>query len=434
MDLLTTTLTAAVQSDFFAGGLALGAFGLLAASLRLGGQMLHRMISRRIWTSLTLDNRSTAYRHFYIWMEHNDVLAGSRHVRMTDDRWAIGTKGYAPAPGSHWFIHQGRICRLDRDLSEKAKVGAPYEQRPMETLHLTILFGQIGTLLRWIDEGRRIACTKDRIGPGLHILKGDYWDSLGDVPRRRIDTVLVDDDRIERVLEDMRWFYAARDWYAKRGVPWRRGYLFHGPPGTGKSSLIRALASELSRDIAALDLGRPSLGDDDLRDAMAYAPTGSLIAIEDVDAVFTRRDSAEKPTGVSFSGLLNAIDGVAAQEGRALIMTTNHKERLDPALIRPGRADLHMELGLISAATATRLFERFFPEDRALARQFRTRLDGHRISPAAVQGWLLASSADPVRAAGASGLIPAGPRIPPPDRPCRAAASPYRLPIPLSKP
>ncbi len=143
-------------------------------------------------------------------------------------------------------------------------------------------------------------------------------------------------------------------------------------------------------DIASLDIGRVTLTDDDLREAMMCAPKRSLIAIEDVDAVFTGREGGEKRPGVSFSGLLNAIDGVAAQEGRALVMTTNHKERLDPALIRPGRADVHTELGLVSAATARRLFERFFPGERDLAEAFERRLGDQQHSPAQIQGWLLA--------------------------------------------
>ncbi len=110
-------------------------------------------------------------------------------------------------------------------------------------------------------------------------------------------------------------------------------------------------------DIASLDTGRATLTDGDLREAMTCAPKGSLIIIEDVDAVFTQREGGEKRSGVSFSGLLNAIDGVAAQEGRALVMTTNRKERSDPALVRPGRADVHTALGLVSVATARRLTE-----------------------------------------------------------------------------
>ena len=405
IDMLNSFLSGALQSDFFAGGLALGAFGIAAATLRVVLIALYRVIMRRVWVSLTLDNRSAAYRHFCFWMEHNDVLAKSRHVRMTDGRWANGTKGYAPAPVRHWFVWRGNICRLERDIDEKSRVGGSHNQRPMETLHVTMLFGHISTILDWIAAGRQIAQTKDRIGPGLHILKGDYWENLGDIPRRSIDTVLVDDDRIAKVVEDMRWFYAARDWYVERGVPWRRGYLFHGPPGTGKSSLIRALASELSLDIATLDVGRATMTDDDLREALISAPKGSLIAIEDVDAVFTQRDDGGKRSGVSFSGLLNAIDGVAAQEGRALIMTTNHKEKLDPALIRPGRADVHTELGLVNAKTARRLFDRFFPAEEVLGAQFEQRLDNTRCSPAAIQGWLLANCSDPSSAALAIGLL-----------------------------
>ncbi len=404
MEAFDLFLTSALTSDFFAGGLTLGTFGIAAAFLRIAFMGLYRVIVRRVWVSLTLDNRSAAYRHFCIWMEQNNVLSHSRHVRMTDGKWARGTKGYAPAPGRHWFLWHGHLCRLERDINEKSKVGAAHNQRPMEVLNVTVLFGKVETILGWIAEGRALSQTRDRIGPGLHILKGDWWDHVGDVPRRSINTVLVDDDRIENVLDDMRWFYGASNWYAERGVPWRRGYLFYGPPGTGKSSLIRALASDLSLDIASLDIGRVTLTDDDLREAMMCAPKGSLIAIEDVDAVFTQREGGEKRSGISFSGLLNAIDGVAAQEGRALVMTTNHKEKLDPALIRPGRADVHTELGLVGAATARRLFDRFFPGEGDLARAFEQRLGDQKHSPAQIQGWLLTNSADPKAAAQVSGL------------------------------
>ncbi|MGH1415394.1 MAG: AAA family ATPase [Pelagimonas sp.] len=405
MEILVPILTNAFASDLFAGGLALGVFGVIAAFLRTTLIALYHALDKRIWVSLTLDNRSPTYRYFCIWMEQNRVLARSRHVRMTDGRWASGTKGFGPAPGRHWFFSGGKLCRLERDIDEKSKIGAAQNQRPMEVLQVTVLFGKVETILGWIETGKEVAQTKDRVGPGLHILKGDWWDHVGDVPRRSIKTVLVDDDRIESVLTDMRWFYRANDWYAERGIPWRRGYLFHGPPGTGKSSLIRALASEVSLDIATLDIGRSGLTDDDLREAMMCAPAGSLIAIEDIDAVFAQREGGEKRTGVSFSGLLNAIDGVAAQEGRALIMTTNHKDKLDPALIRPGRADVHVELGLVGAATARRLFARFFPDEHDLALLFERHLGGQTFSPAQIQGWLLTNSSNPYDAAQASGLI-----------------------------
>lgn len=141
MQMIEAFLADAMRSDFFAGGLALGAFGVTAAALRVGSMVLYRALMRRVWVSLTPDNRSSAYRHFCIWMEHNDVLSKARHVRMTDKTWASGTKGYAPAPGRHWFTKYGKICRLERELDEKSKIGGSHIQRPMETLRVTILFG-----------------------------------------------------------------------------------------------------------------------------------------------------------------------------------------------------------------------------------------------------------------------------------------------------
>lgn len=128
MEALDQFLTTALTSDFFAGGLALG---VALTFLRVAFMALYRVIVRRVWITLTLDNRSAAYRHSCIWMEQNNVLSHSRHVRMTDGKWARGTKGYAPAPGWHWFSWRGKLCRLERDINEQSKVGASHNQRPM---------------------------------------------------------------------------------------------------------------------------------------------------------------------------------------------------------------------------------------------------------------------------------------------------------------
>jgi len=80
--------------------------------------------------------------------------------------------------------------------------------------------------------------------------------------------------------------------------------------------------------------------------------------MEDVDAIFIERSKKEE-SGVTFSGLLNAIDGIGAQEGRLLFMTTNHIDRLDPALIRPGRCDIKIELKKATRGMISRMFDRF---------------------------------------------------------------------------
>lgn len=89
---------------------------------------------------------------------------------------------------------------------------------------------------------------------------------------------------------------------------------------------------------------------------------------------------------VTFSGLLNALDGVASSEGRIIFMTTNHIEVLDPALIRPGRVDLREYVGDATPAQIRKMFERFYEREDVLAEKFVKSLEGHKVSTAALQG------------------------------------------------
>ncbi|MGP6088477.1 AAA family ATPase [Antarctobacter jejuensis] len=409
---LTEMLTRAVGSDFFAGGLALGVFGAAIGMIRMVWFMARAQAQRRFAVSLTVDNRSAAYRHLYVWLDRKGALRRIRQVQSVGMRGSGDAEDiYAPAEGRHWFFWGGRLCSFDRSLREKTRVDGVNGAAPMEVLTVTMLFGRTETLRGWIDEGAEMCRVDEVCAPELHVLKGDWWDYVCDLPRRALDTILAEDDRLERLLADMRWFYDNEDWYRQRGVPWRRGYLLYGPPGTGKSSVIRALACELGKDVASISLSSPGLGDEDLRSGLSNAPRGAFLVLEDIDAGFTGRKSGEIRSGVSFSGLLNAIDGVAAQQGRVLVMTTNHRERLDPALIRPGRADLHVALDPVPARVAADLFLRFFPGEEGLAQQFAKALGARRFAPAALQGWLLQHAQDARTAATAEGLL-SGPVLP----------------------
>lgn len=110
-----------------------------------------------------------------------------------------------------------------------------------------------------------------------------------------------------------------------------------------------------------LSLDGDAINDDIISEALRTAPSNAIILLEDVDAVFVQRQS-NRYGGCSFSGLLNAIDGVLAQEGRILIMTTNHREKLDPALIRPGRCDQQYEIKKASKDQMERMYYRFFKD------------------------------------------------------------------------
>ena len=145
-----------------------------------------------------------------------------------------------------------------------------------------------------------------------------------------------------------------------KGVPYRRGYLLFGPPGTGKTSFVQAIAGALKLNLCYVNLSNGEMTDDTLNRLLTDAPERSIILLEDIDAMFNQREMTYK-SKLSFSGFLNALDGVRSQEGQILFMTTNHKEKLDAALLRPGRADVHVNLNLASEKQIKCLFERFFP-------------------------------------------------------------------------
>jgi mitochondrial chaperone BCS1 len=200
--------------------------------------------------------------------------------------------------------------------------------------------------------------------------------------KRQRDTLALDLSVENELFTDLDRFLANRDLYTQRGIPWRRGYLFYGPPGTGKTSLVQVIASHYDRQLVSLTL--TDMDDSALLRAWSEISANCVIALEDVDSVFEGRKSLGK---LSFSALLNSLDGVGAVEGSIAILTTNHRDRLDPALIRPGRCDREFELGYLTPASCARMFDRFFA-DPELAQQVAAQLGSYQVAPAVWQSYL----------------------------------------------
>lgn len=151
--------------------------------------------------------------------------------------------------------------------------------------------------------------------------------------RRDISTVFIKEK--DFIVSDIKQFTSNKEKYDLLGVPYKRGYLFYGPPGNGKTSLCAALATEFKKDIYYLNLTSIQ-SDSDLQELFSDISVNSILVIEDMDCIFKKRKSLGK---ISFSSLLNCIDGLFFKEGLITILTTNHIEKLDPALIRSGRVD-----------------------------------------------------------------------------------------------
>uniref|UniRef100_A0A093URQ2 Putative mitochondrial chaperone BCS1-B n=1 Tax=Talaromyces marneffei PM1 TaxID=1077442 RepID=A0A093URQ2_TALMA len=252
--------------------------------------------------------------------------------------------------------------------------------------------------------------------------EGGEWKRTGLRPARDISTVIMDDAVKKDVLEDMKQFLdeQTQEWYTARGIPYKRGYLLDGPPGTGKSSFCSSVAGLYELDIYILNLS--SLGDAGLAKLFTQLPPRCVVLLEDVDAVGldrkntgagqTQKDTAHH--GVSLSGLLNVIDGVGSQEGRVLIMSTNHVGHLDEALIRPGRVDKTILFKCADKKIVTQLFCTIFKQTptgyeqplkesedlgiERLAEEFAARVPEEKFSPAKVLSFLLEHKDSPADA------------------------------------
>ncbi|RDY09042.1 AAA-ATPase, partial [Mucuna pruriens] len=195
----------------------------------------------------------------------------------------------------------------------------------------------------------------------MHTLNTSYgfgnfrWESINLDHPSTFETLALEAGVKDAIMEDLNRFVRRREFYRRVGRAWKRGYLLYGPPGTGKSSLIAAMANYLKFDIYDLQLDN-FVTDSDLRKLLLATANRSILVIEDIDCSVDlparRHGDARKQPDVQLSlcGLLNFIDGLWSSCGdeRIIILTTNHKERLDPALLRPGRMDMHIHMSYCS--------------------------------------------------------------------------------------
>ena len=189
----------------------------------------------------------------------------------------------------------------------------------------------------------------------------NFWSKLNKLPMRDIDTVYLDKDVKDNLLNDVNQFMEDEDVYNEFGIPYKRTYLFEGLPGSGKTSMIFALASKFEMNISIFNFG-PDVDDAIFMKAISTLPENSILLLEDVDALFIERESKVKSC-ITFSGILNTLDGVSRRHKLITFITTNYVEKLDSALLRPGRIDYIISFSYASKEQIELMFKRFRPND-----------------------------------------------------------------------
>jgi chaperone BCS1 len=367
-----------------------------------------------------------------------------------------------PYSGTHFFRYKGWWIAFSRP-SEKD--GGYY------SVHEVSLscFSKNPRILKELLQDAQVAYL-DRDGNKTVIYRGgknwrsnsgvDWERSLARRPRD-LSTVILDEGQKRMILADMREYLdpSTKKWYSNRGIPYRRGYLLHGPPGTGKTSLCFALAGLLQLGVYVVCLNSQNLDEEGLAGLFRNLPEQCIVLLEDIDAAGlsdsrqkdekeatetpeekVRREREEREEKerqkITLSGFLNIIDGIASSEGRILVMTTNHIEKLDGALLRPGRVDLTVTFGRASTHALKAIFKAIYStsdveqaqretekqskgskerngaagesaesdlfhhgktqsEIEAMAEEFSQKIPADVFTPAEIQGYLLRHKKDP---------------------------------------
>ncbi|XP_047061823.1 AAA-ATPase At3g50940-like [Lolium rigidum] len=292
---------------------------------------------------------------------------------------------------------------------------------PRETLELSFDAEHTDTALeRYVPFIMSTAEQLQRLDRALKIFmnEGRSWHGINHHHPATFDTLAMDPALKRAVIDDLDRFLKRKEYYRRIGKAWKRGYLLHGPPGTGKSSLVAAMANYLRFNLYDLDLSEVRLNSA-LQRLLIAMPNKSILVIEDIDCCFdakSREDpkmlvsadaynssdssdddghtGAHKQQNVTLSGLLNFIDGLWSTSGeeRIIVFTTNYKDRLDPALLRRGRMDMHIYMGFCCWEAFKTLARNYhLVDDHVLFPEIQELLAAVEVTPAEVSEMLLRS-------------------------------------------
>ena len=339
---------------------------------------LFHSIKKQITTTISIANYNISYDLLMKELVSNSKLYTIRSLRMSNGKWGDSTLALTIGFGYHVLFYKKELLFL----SILEKESKSFEEKV--TLQITkfgrshSFFNELIQTVKKLDDGELDEIKVFNYDPCS-------WEFITTIPKREMNSVFIPNETKKEILNALDKFANNESFYKERGIPYQLGILLEGPPGTGKTSLVKAIASYINKNISTISPTHLY----DLPRSLGSFKESSIMVIEDIDTSIITNDrknknalseeditqgkmlKEEEPPVFSFSSLsdvLNSIDGILSIHGRVLIMTTNHYEKLDKALIRPGRVDLVIHVGFVTQETFNEFILSFF--NKKVERQF----------------------------------------------------------------
>lgn len=364
--------------------------GVLTFVMKEVPEQVMLIFAKQFTVSIEINCQDLAFHNFISWYENSGHSLKSRTLRITqnkhseDDSLSILSAGY----GNHFFFFNGYPFKLTRSKEASGNFYSVREKIELVTIGRSQ--APIRNLLKAIDP--LSDSTKK-----TKVYKWDegYWSFAFEQDVRSLESIMLKKNQKDQLINHLKNFNNDRDWYFIHSIPYRTGICLYGPPGTGKTSLVRAICGINGYDLYVLNLN--AMTDRGLEDAFDKIEKNAVVLIEDIDSFSSthkrnqnKKNQENERESLTLSGVLSAIDGITASNGRILIITTNHLDTLDSALIRPGRIDLLVNLEFIDELMAKEALVRFFP--RFIIPDFILK---ENLTPAEFQNIVMNSKNDP---------------------------------------
>ena len=356
-------------NDMVAGALTLAVSGGVGWFITTLPRTITAIVKAQLITTLTFNNtdwnKKATFNKVSAFLHELTTERGTRTLSI-DSCWVEGkdimvlTMGW----GNHFFFYKNRFMWLKR-----AKLESSGSENLKEEITLSVL-GRSHEIFRTLVEENK----PDEDDNLLNFSEyKDGWSVKGKVKKQSLKSLALNPETVETFVAEVEYFLNNEEDYTELGLPYKLTMVLHGVSGSGKSSVIRSLASDYNMNLCNLPLS--GMSDQTFRDALNTVPKNSLVMIEDFDscgAVGKRQNvtgvdntKGEDSVSESFSfltlsGILNALDGVSSLNGTIVVLTTNCIDNIDTALLREGRVDFMTELPEIRGSVVKEHLEKLY--------------------------------------------------------------------------